>query len=517
MADAVKSLDIILRTQAELKGAEQLAAQLESQIGKAKALGKDYSELNTQLGKVRDSIKNYAGPTEEAAQKSEGLADKLKGVRGAAEALGRQFPIVGQAIRAFLNPIALAATAATFVFAKVKASIEDLNRALDAQAEIAAGKIGDIRSALRQAQSAATDASLDYLRSLDDVAQGQDRLAIATQNALSAIRAQARAMTEVVDAQEALALAQVDEAETKGTLSPQQAIKRRLDIRKGFAAQRDLTAERAGREELRVREEELKARQQRQPQLDAAAEAALRAANDPKRNATLINADTVIKDLQDLLKGDREVQSTAEAARDAAEARLRRAERWKAGPFGWLDSKGEGVATRTRMLGEAQAEVDSARSQAEQTQAAIDAEIARKTDIEREREAAKDALDRARRDRDANESAIMEQEQSLGRDRSAFEIESDARRRSGPLRDQRIDSESSRDLHEQIKRDAEAEERRNNERVRSIQEAGAAMTQAADDITAAVAQLGDNVTAALAQVKSEVIAQAGRIADSYNV
>jgi hypothetical protein len=231
----------------------------------------------------------------------------------------------------------------------------------------------------------------------------------------------------------------------------------------------------------------------------------------------LINADTVIKDLQDLLKGDREVQSTAEAARDAAEARLRRAERWKAGPFGWLDSKGEGVATRTRMLGEAQAEVDSARSQAEQTQAAIDAEIARKTDIEREREAAKDALDRARRDRDANESAIMEQEQSLGRDRSAFEIESDARRRSGPLRDQRIDSESSRDLHEQIKRDAEAEERRNNERVRSIQEAGAAMTQAADDITAAVAQLGDNVTAALAQVKSEVIAQAGRIADSYNV
>lgn len=57
------TVDVLFRTRAELQGARQFADELERQIGKAKALGKDYSELEGQLTKVRAAIKSSSGPT----------------------------------------------------------------------------------------------------------------------------------------------------------------------------------------------------------------------------------------------------------------------------------------------------------------------------------------------------------------------------------------------------------------------------------------------------------------------
>src|ERR1700734_1993121 len=59
MADDSKELNFKIVTQAELGGFEQVAANLEKQIGMAKALGKDYSDLADQLKNVRASIDEY--------------------------------------------------------------------------------------------------------------------------------------------------------------------------------------------------------------------------------------------------------------------------------------------------------------------------------------------------------------------------------------------------------------------------------------------------------------------------
>ena len=50
------SVDITFKTAAELAGARAVQQNLERQIGQAKALGKDYSELSKQLAAVNDRI-----------------------------------------------------------------------------------------------------------------------------------------------------------------------------------------------------------------------------------------------------------------------------------------------------------------------------------------------------------------------------------------------------------------------------------------------------------------------------
>ena len=67
-------LEYKIKTSAELAGAEAAADSLERQIGKAKALKQDYSELDAQLKTMRGSIDGY-----KAATKSEtDAADELK-------------------------------------------------------------------------------------------------------------------------------------------------------------------------------------------------------------------------------------------------------------------------------------------------------------------------------------------------------------------------------------------------------------------------------------------------------
>jgi hypothetical protein len=72
MAD--QTLDILIRTKAELAGAQAAARALEQQIGKAKALGQDYGALKTQLDKVNASIAAAAPASEAAASALQGFA-----------------------------------------------------------------------------------------------------------------------------------------------------------------------------------------------------------------------------------------------------------------------------------------------------------------------------------------------------------------------------------------------------------------------------------------------------------
>lgn len=60
MAD--KDLEILIRTKAELAGAREAEAQLERDIGKARALGQEYGELETRLKRVRAAMAAHEQP-----------------------------------------------------------------------------------------------------------------------------------------------------------------------------------------------------------------------------------------------------------------------------------------------------------------------------------------------------------------------------------------------------------------------------------------------------------------------
>ena len=60
MAD--KDLEILIRTKAELAGAREAEAQLERDIGKARALGQEYGELETRLKRVRAALSAHEEP-----------------------------------------------------------------------------------------------------------------------------------------------------------------------------------------------------------------------------------------------------------------------------------------------------------------------------------------------------------------------------------------------------------------------------------------------------------------------
>lgn len=70
-------LDIIIRTKAELDGVQALEASLERQIGKAKALGQDYSALEEKLKRVKTVLAD-TGPLEDFKKQADGAAKSSK-------------------------------------------------------------------------------------------------------------------------------------------------------------------------------------------------------------------------------------------------------------------------------------------------------------------------------------------------------------------------------------------------------------------------------------------------------
>ncbi len=80
-----KDLEILIRTKAELAGAKAAEAQLERDIGKAKALGQEYGELEERLKRVRVAMAEPGQPDggalndPEAAEGSGGVHDSDAG------------------------------------------------------------------------------------------------------------------------------------------------------------------------------------------------------------------------------------------------------------------------------------------------------------------------------------------------------------------------------------------------------------------------------------------------------
>lgn len=153
-------VEILLKTRAELQGARQLEEQLQRDIGKAKALGKEYADLDAQLKKVQATIaaSKPAGP---------GFGDVFGKLR---EGLGNIVPGFAK-VDGMLSGLAGGTLAAVGAgFAVLAVAIETARRALHefagtqeavASMDAALAQTGQLAEPLRQHMQALAESLQD--------------------------------------------------------------------------------------------------------------------------------------------------------------------------------------------------------------------------------------------------------------------------------------------------------------------------------------------------------------------
>jgi hypothetical protein len=213
-------LDFTIRTIPELAGAEATARNLEMQIGQAKVLGKDYSEMQAQLTRVRTSMENLTPEVRKATEAGEGFHANQREVGHVLREFGEQ--IAPGAARTLYDlrfgffGLALAAGEAAMAF---REHLSAMNKDMDEMADRAAQAFADMKANLFDAirneefSTDSVDKYFDHLQKAIDAG----KTAIAQQQAMA--DAQLSATERIQKAQEALALARV---KANPDLNPQQ-------------------------------------------------------------------------------------------------------------------------------------------------------------------------------------------------------------------------------------------------------------------------------------------------------
>jgi hypothetical protein len=284
-------LTFTIKTAAELQGAEAAARALEVNIGKAKALGKDYAGLEQQLGTVKSSIANYQGQTEAAGQVTQATTGKLKlfagqgeNVKKALTQISAEAPLLGAAMRAVISPIGAAIAIAGVLFRSVKKDLDELNAKLDEMGAEAAKPMSDFAAAFRAAENEATASNKDFLDGLDQISTRAAGIGEQANAAVTAIQRLTTAQLELNNAAQAKAIAQVNLAEARGQITGPEAITERQRIGDFYAEQARQAQTGAENAILAAKEKEIT---DLQGQLAKAQSEAGPGSGDPKRTARI--------------------------------------------------------------------------------------------------------------------------------------------------------------------------------------------------------------------------------------
>jgi hypothetical protein len=273
------TLDILIRTKAELQGAVDTAKSLEQQIGKAKALGKEYGNLEAQLVKVRSTIAEAKGRENELtdsfkdqAKHSEFLGLKHAQLHKVVHQLTEAFPEAGMAARAFMNPVLLAFTAAVAIFAKAKEKLAEWNAEMDEAAKKAAEADFQQGIAARtQALRSGMTAMADFSESLRSIGKADDEVVKAIDRSIAKLHEQESALAAVNTAAEGKELAQTNFAEKGGRISPDQAARQRAAIKEKYEKLAAALKTETENRELAAKQQELEHSQASKSTLESAA------------------------------------------------------------------------------------------------------------------------------------------------------------------------------------------------------------------------------------------------------
>jgi len=192
-------LEYTIKTKAELAGAEAFADSLEKQIGKAKAMKQDFSELQRQLDLVNESMKGAHLPAEQeiadTAKLEIGKRELLESLRG----ITKEFPLLGEAARAVFNPITAVVGSLTMMIGGIFEALKkvedmelpDLTAGIDQAEQLGAAWDGigpavqeadDAFKSFGEAHSRALKAITDELQATKDLITATKERALAELN-----------------------------------------------------------------------------------------------------------------------------------------------------------------------------------------------------------------------------------------------------------------------------------------------------------------------------------------------
>jgi chromosome segregation ATPase len=240
--------EIKITTPAELAGAQASLASLQGQIEATKLLGKSVDELvekeqrlrqaivqaqlNDITGKGGQAAKEMEEVGEAAKKGAEGVGELVgghKGIHAIGHALNQAFPGMQQFTRFLTSGFTAAIGVALLAYAYLNEKVEEYSKLVDelgGSDNATGGWAKKLAENMRDSHVAADVLARDIQRILD----AQESVAKATDELISRQKQQAEAEASIADAQKSLEEARVDLAERLGEITPEQAIRIRLEI-----------------------------------------------------------------------------------------------------------------------------------------------------------------------------------------------------------------------------------------------------------------------------------------------
>ncbi len=273
-----------IKSQAELAGAEAAAAALEKQIGAAKAAGKDFAALDTQLQRARDTIATYQKSAEKGAEATTAAGEAAKKTSAPIAGLARVFgelnqlvPGLGALMQAAFSPIGAAVSLAVTAITLFRTRMAELNEEFRRLSEEYAQPLNNRLQAQREHVVANATAMADLRNRLAEAARGEQNLKDQTDAAIAAFTRQVSNSKSLSEALQRNEMAALETLHSNKLISEQQFEQMKLAFQ--------ISARRKSREfeekdeltKIMMRRRILEQAKDAQPELEADAKAKLSA------------------------------------------------------------------------------------------------------------------------------------------------------------------------------------------------------------------------------------------------
>jgi hypothetical protein len=234
------TVEILFKTRAELEGALAAQRELEKTRGKLLALGQSTAEIDKQLAGARNVIATAPAALTAGLEDSARAADHStlshRELHRIIHAIGHESPLMGQALRLAINPIAGALIGGVLAAKALKDAFSELEKHNEIGGKFEG--FGAVVDAQVKALQEAGLAAVAYERSLAGVVDQSKKLTDITALAIDLEKEQARHQDEQRSAELALTKARIDAAEKSGQLTSAEAVQGRAAAEEAYARQK---------------------------------------------------------------------------------------------------------------------------------------------------------------------------------------------------------------------------------------------------------------------------------------
>jgi hypothetical protein len=305
MADSDVSLDILIRTLADVVGADRVQAALDG----VKKTAKDSAEAHDEAGK--------------AAEKHSG---HLHGLHKICHALNEIVPGLGVVMQSAFTPVGAAVSVAVMALHLFREKLRETEEELNRLEEEAAKPMTHRLEAMREGVVRTAESTAELKDRLNQAARAELSMTEAMQMTLAAMRQRLALSGGLAEAMKANELAALELAHAAGLSSEEQYANQRLEIEQRYLEQKRQLEERQEATEMMVRRRAAEQAELAHPGLVAAAESAAK------------NREQALQDL-----GSIRTRSEVEEDKKKTESALREFERNHPEWSKWFEGFGVGA------------------------------------------------------------------------------------------------------------------------------------------------------------------------------